>query len=505
MLAMSGHLRFIAYDLGAESGRAVLGEFDGKRLALRDIHRFPNQPVRVIDNLYWDLLRLFHEMKVGLSMAAGGVGKGIGRIIDGIGIDAWGVDFGLLDRFGRLMANPRHYRDSSTDGVMEEAFKLLPKEDIYRLTGLQFLKFNTLYQLVAFKDREGLPLGLAARLLFMPNLFDYLFTGEQVTESSIASTSQLYDPSSGEWSSEIIRRFGLPRNIFGEIVPSGTLVGKLLPSVAEETGAGAVKVIAPASHDTASAVAAVPAGGEDAAYISSGTWSLMGVELDAPVINGKAMESNFTNEGGAFGKTRLLKNIMGLWLVQECRRSWAREGEALDYDTITRMAEEALPFKAVIDPDSPRFLSPADMPSEIRGYCRETGQPGPEGKGEVVRLALEGLALKYRWTLERLEELLGRRLNVIHIVGGGSRNQLLCRFTADATGRTVVAGPAEATAIGNILMQAKALGHLTSLFEIREVVRNSFPLSVYEPQDSGAWDDAYGRLLDLMHAEGSSA
>jgi rhamnulokinase len=487
-------LNFLAFDLGAESGRAVIGRFDGERLGLEEVHRFPNGPVRLLDSLHWDVLRLFEEIKRGIALCVRQAGEGIA----GLGLDTWGVDFALLDRTGALLGNPYHYRDSRTDGMLEEAFRRVPRRDIFAATGVQFLKLNTLYQVLAMSVQKSPLLDAAETLLMIPDLFNYWLTGRKACEFTDATTTQFYDPARRDWSRALFERLSLPARILPEVVPPGTPLGPLLGPVADETGARGVTVIAPACHDTGSAVAAVPASGEDCAYISSGTWSLMGAEVREPVLTDAALSHNFTNEGGVAGTFRFLKNIMGLWLVQECRRAWEREGDALSYDDLARLASEAPAFGPVVDPDDDRFVGIGDMPGRIRAFCEETGQPPPEGRGAVVRCALESLALKYRYVLERLEEILKRRLSAIHVVGGGSRNRLLCQLTADATQRPVIAGPAEATAVGNVLVQALATGRLGALSDARAVVRRSFDLVTYEPRRDDRWDEAYARFLKMM-------
>jgi rhamnulokinase len=377
---------------------------------------------------------------------------------------------------------------------MDEAFRRVPRAEIFRQTGTQFMRFNTLFQLLALqRDRSPL-LEVAETLLFMPDLFHYFFTGIKVNEFTDASTSQMLDPTTRGWAYGLVRSFGLPEKILGTVVQPGTALGPLRASVAAETGLNAAPVIAPASHDTASAIAAVPASGDSWAYISSGTWSLMGVELAAPLVNEAALEANFTNEGGVGGTTRFLKNIMGLWLVQECRRAWDRAGTKYSYDELTRLAQEAPPFAFLVDPDDSSFILPANMPAALADYCRRRGKPAPERPGDCVRCALEGLALAYRWVLEKLEALTGRRREVIHVVGGGSQNALLCQFTADACNRPVLAGPVEATAIGNVLVQALGVGALGSLAEARAVVRQSFEVHTYTPQHPEAWEGPYAQF-----------
>jgi rhamnulokinase len=458
---MAGESAFVAVDLGAESGRAVLGRFEGERMTLEEVHRFPNRPVRLPDGLHWDVLRIIGEIKEGLAKAARSPER-----IESLGVDAWGVDFALLDRDGSLISNPYHYRDPRTEGMDERAFDRMPKEEIYGVTGIQFLPINTLYQLLAM---EGSPLlGTAQTLLLIPDLIGYWLTGEKACEFTIASTTQLCDARSGGWAHDLMEKMGFPTHIFGDIIPPGTELGPLLPEVAEEIGVKeGFRVTAVASHDTASAVVAVPAESENFAYISSGTWSLVGVELPEPAVEPEGMHANFTNEGGFGGTTRFLKNVMGLWIMQECRRSWAREGRDYSYEELTHLAQAAPAAGSLLDPDHPTFLPPGDMPGRIRRFCRETGQSPPEEPGEVVRCVLESLALKYRWVLERAEEITGRRAEVVHVVGGGVRNTLLCQLTADATRRPVRAGPVEATALGNLMVQAYTRGYLDSLEEIR--------------------------------------
>ncbi|MDW8355914.1 MAG: rhamnulokinase family protein [Bryobacterales bacterium] len=485
---------YLAFDLGAESGRAILGSISDSRLTLEELHRFPNVPVRLPTGLYWDSFRLFYEIQLGLALA----GRERRLQLDGIGVDTWGVDFALLARDGTLVANPMHYRDSRNDGMLERTFAVVPREEIFAQTGIQFLQLNSLYQLYSMKLASSPALEVADKLLFMPDLFNYWLTGVQRSELTIASTSQFYNPVAGRWATELFDRLGLPARILPEIVPPGTRLGSLLPHVAEAAGLAAAPVYATACHDTASAVAAVPARGDGWCYISSGTWSLMGVELDKPVINAQSLALNFTNEIGAAGRIRFLKNIAGMWLLQECRRAWALEGADYTYEQLARMAAAAPPFGPLIQPDA--FLHPGDMPAKIAAFCRATNQPPPQTPGQFCRTILESLALRYRQVLENLESLLGRRLETIHIVGGGSRNELLNQLAADATGRVVIAGPAEATAAGNVLVQAMGAGLLRSLEEARELVRRSFDLTTFEPRADSRWEAAYERFLRLSEA-----
>jgi rhamnulokinase len=491
--AMNATKKLLAIDLGAESGRGVLGSFDGQRFALDVVHRFPNGGVPTLDTLHWDVLRLHAEIVNALRLAAGRHGGA-----DAVGVDTWGVDFALLGRGGTLLGNPRHYRDPHTEGVMEAAFQKVPKAEIYRRTGLQFMRINSLYQLLALqRDRSPL-LDAAETLLFIPDLFHYFLTGIKVNEYTDASTSQMLDPHTRTWAYDVVQKFGLPTKMLGTIVPPGTVLGPLRTAVATDTGLAPVPVVAPATHDTGSAVAAVPARGPAWAFISSGTWSLLGAELPQPLVTDAALAANFTNEGGVAGTTRFLKNIMGLWLVQECRRAWEKAGHAYTYDQLVRLAEAAPAFASLVDPDDPAFLLPPNMPAALADFCRRTGQPAPAEPGAVVRCCLESLALKYRWVLAKLEGLVGRRLDVIHVVGGGSQNALLCQWTADACGRPVLAGPAEATALGNVLVQALGLGLLGSLADGREAVRRSVDLTTYEPRDAARWDEPAGRFANLV-------
>lgn len=489
---MGAGQQFLAFDLGAESGRGVLGHFDGSRLTLEELHRFPNGGIRVLDSLHWDVLRLWNEMQAALSICGQ---KNID--LRGIGIDTWGVDFALLGREDVLLGFPYHYRDSRTDGMLEEAFRRMPRATLFERSGCQFLQINTLYQLLSMVVHRSPLLEIAETFLMISDLFNFWLTGRKVCESTNATTTQFYDPRKQNWSREIFDALDLPYKILPEVVKPGTQLGTLRPSVAADTGVAQIPVIAPACHDTGSAVAAVPGKGNDWAYISSGTWSLMGIETPEPIVTDQARALNFTNEGGVENTFRFLKNIMGLWLVQECRRTWAQAGGGMSYSEMTQLAEAAKPFTALLDPDNDVFLPPGDMPSRIVEYCKQTGQTPPSTPGEILRCALESLAFKYRWVLDKLETVRGRAIDIIHIVGGGARNQTLCQFTADATGKPVVVGPIEATAVGNIAVQAIACGLIGSISDAREIVRRSFNMVTYEPQDSAGWDGAYARFLEI--------
>jgi rhamnulokinase len=453
---MAKKASYIAVDLGAESGRVMLGRVADGRLSLEQIHRFANGPVEENGSLRWDFDRLLSEIKTGIGQAA----KKVGGRVAGIGVDTWGVDFGLLGSDGRLIEKPYHYRDSRTNGMMDKAFSLMPKKRIYESTGIQFMQLNSLYQVLAMRLANSPVLAETERLLFMADLFSYFLCGKAIGEYTLASTSQMMDMQTGQWSRPIFDGLSLPMKIMPEITLPGVVVGPLTPEVAKEAGCEQIPVVAIGSHDTASAVLGVPASGDRWAYLSSGTWSLMGVELPNAIINDKTFQYEFTNEGGVDNTIRLLKNIMGLWLVQECKRQWQRDGQDLSYGELTGMATAAQPFFGHIECDRSEFLAPGDMPARINKCLTETGQKPTQDKGQMVRLILESLALKYRSILNAIEDVTGQEIDVLHIVGGGIQNELLCQFTANAIGRKVITGPIEATAIGNILMQAKAAGQL---------------------------------------------
>lgn len=490
---------YLAIDMGASSGRHVIGRFDGRKLSLEEVYRFENGPVDLAGSLYWDLPGQWSHVVAGMKAA----GALLGDRVESVGVDAWGVDFGLLGRNDVLLGNPYHYRDSRTDGMMEKAFSIVSRREIFRNSGLQFMQFNTLYQLLAMKLAKSPLLDAAETLLMVPDLFHWLMTGRKLNEFTDATTTQFYDPVAGGWATEMLGKFGLPTNILGEIASPGTNLGPLWKNLPSETGLTAANVVLPGTHDTASAVMAVPASGKggdrpDWAYISSGTWALMGIETARPVVNDQVAALNFTNEGGVADTIRLLKNICGLWLVQECRRTWNRAGRNWDWEDLNGLSAAADPLVTFINPDAHDFLAPADMPRAIRRFASNTGQTVPPDEGAVLRCALESIAMKFRHVLGMCEELAGGPINTIHIVGGGTRNRQLCQATADACGRLVVAGPVEATATGNLMMQAVAAGDVSGVSEAREVIRNSFPVEQYEPQNTAAWDDAYERFLKLV-------
>jgi rhamnulokinase len=495
---MSTH--FLALDCGAESGRVMLGTLSpcstdgvGGRLTLEEIHRFPTGAVRIAGSPRWDVLRIADELRHGVRLAAA---RGV-RIAS-LSSDTWGVDYVLTRKGEPLLTLPRHYRDPRNLPAYDKTRAQLGEELIFAETGIQFMAINTLYQLVAAHDSDPALLASADRLVPMGDWFNFVFSGVAVGDASMASTTQLYNPRTRTWSATLIERLGLPRHLFPQIVPCGTVIGPVTAEFAAETGlAPTTRVIASCSHDTGAAVAGIPAEGDGWAYLSSGTWSLLGVEHHEPVITAKSRAHNFTNEVGVGHSIRLLKNISGLWVVQECRRSWEAAGTSYDYAALTTLAEAAAPLRSLINPNDPRFVTADGMPDKIAAYCRETGQPVPQSPGEFVRCALESLALSYRRTLAELEDTTGRALTRLHIVGGGTKNLLLNQLAADATGRTVLAGPVEATAAGNVLIQAMALGQLADLAAIRRVVRSSFPITTYQPRDAATWDAAYNRFKDL--------
>jgi rhamnulokinase len=475
----------LAVDLGASGGRVVAGGFDGRLLELEEIHRFENGPVALGGRLVWDLPRLWQEVVEGLRRA----GAAHGTTVASVGVDTWGVDFGFLGADDDLLANPVCYRDPRTRGMLAAAEQVVPRADIFAATGLQFMEINSLYQLIAMRDARSSVLAAADRFLMIPDIFHWLLCGERSNERTNATTTQCFDPRRGDWAFELLDRFGLPRHVFAPVVEPGTALGALRSDVAADTGLTAARVILPGTHDTASAVAAVPAAEPPSArpdwcYVSLGTWALVGAELDRPLVTPECLARNFTNEGGVGGTTRLLKNVSGLWLVQQCRASWQRSGQGWTWDQLTALAAEAAPLVTLIDPD----VAPADMPEAIRALARASGQPVPESTGAVVRTALESVAVAIRRTLGELDGLLGRRVSRVHVVGGGVQNRLLCQMIADATDRPVVAGPVEATAIGNLLVQLLAHDGRVDLREVRRIVRDSFDPARYEPRDAARWN-----------------
>jgi rhamnulokinase len=479
-------VRYAAIDLGAESGRVVVGDFDGRRLVLDEVHRFPNVPVSVGGTLHWDALRLFGDISAGLRKA------GAAGHVASCGVDTWGVDFGLLDARGRLLANPVHYRDTRTQGMPEQVFDIVPRDELYGVTGIALMEINTLFQLFSMAQSGDPLLGQASRLLMMADLFAHFLSGAEVSEDTLASTSQALDARTRDWARPVLERLGIPTGFLPQVVPTGTVVGHLVPDLASAKGLSGTKVVLPGSHDTASAVVGTPLASPSTAFISSGTWSLAGLEVREPVINAASVAANLTNEGGADGTILLLSNIVGLWLVQESRRTIWADREPPSYEAIVGLAEGAPAFTAFINPDDERFLRPGDLPARVREFCAETGQPVPDDAGTLIRVLLESLALRYAVAVDRLAEASGHEVDGIRIVGGGSSNRLLCRLTANATGRQVKAGPTEATAIGNLAVQAIASGELGSVAEARELTARSFPLTTYDP--AGDWAEARARF-----------
>ncbi|MCD7740591.1 MAG: rhamnulokinase [Ruminococcus sp.] len=483
--------RVLAIDFGASSGRAIVASFDGEHISMEEIHRFSNDPVILGGTMYWDVLRLVHEIKQSLIKAKP-------YDVDSVAIDTWGVDFGLLDKDGRLLENPVHYRDSRTEGMLEESFRLIDKGRFYEITGNQFMEINTAFQLLSLvKERPDL-LKRADKLLLMPNLFEYFLCGDAHAELSIASTTQLFDAENKCWSEEVLDALGIKRTLMPRIVDSGSVVGTLSDTLCEELDMKPIKVISVCGHDTQSALAACPAEEKDFAFLSCGTWSLFGTELDSPVIDENSFRLNVTNELGCEGKTSLLKNIIGLWLIQESRRQWIREGSEYSFMQLEQMAKDSEPFKCFIDPNAPEFTPAGNIPKRIREYCKRTNQPIPETVGEIMRCIYESLALCYRQAKEELETCVGKRLERVYMFGGGTKDKLLSSLTACACGCEVISGPTEATALGNIGVQLMASGDVESLSQLRQVIRNSERLNHFEPHGDD-WSQAYDRFLEVVN------
>ena len=503
---------YLAFDLGAESGRAVLGRLQSDILSIEEVHRFPNEPVGYGGSLHWDAPRLWLEMRRALA-------KLHDVPLTSMGVDAWGVDYALLGERGELLQNPYHYRDRRTAGVMEEVFHKIGndrvdqdrigkektgKEEIYRATGIQFMSINTLYQLYAAQRDTPELLKSARRLVMVPDLFHYWLTGNAVCELTNATTTQMVDPNKRNWSTDLMQRLNLPSQLPAPIAEAGSILGALLPELADGTALAGTKVVLPACHDTGSAVAAITAR-DGTAFLSSGTWSLLGTELDSPVISSDALRLNFTNEGGVDGTTRLLKNIMGLWMLQCCRRSWVAHNHEHnhDYRDLMELASKETSFRHLIDPDDESFLRPHDMPAAIDEFCRRTQQDTPRNPGAYVRAILESMAFKYRLVLKNLEQVSGTRITQIRVIGGGSKNHFLNQLTADATGRCVLAGPAEATAGGNLSVQILATGEASSLKEVRAIVDRSFPTEVFNPRETDKWDqhaERFEHYCEIIYA-----
>ncbi|MEG1719402.1 MAG: rhamnulokinase family protein [Clostridia bacterium] len=486
--------KVLAFDFGASSGRAMIGIFDGEKIRYEEAHRFTNDPVFIGDTFYWDILRLFFEVKNGISSAANRYGD-----IKSIGFDTWGVDFGLLDENGKLLDNPVHYRDERTNGMIEKVNAEIGSDYLYNATGIQFMSFNTLYQLLALKNDRPDILSRAKTLLFTPDLLIYFLTGKKSTEYSIASTSALINPKLGSFNKELLEKLALPTDIFTNIITAGNVVGPISDSICNELSIKPINVVSVCEHDTGSAVVSIPSTEDNVLYISCGTWSLLGTELLAPNISTECMNVGFTNEGGYNKTTRFLKNIIGLWIIQESRRQWEREGESLSFKDLDLLTIKAESRKCFISPTNDMFMTPGNLPERIQNYCRDTNQEVPIGKGEIVRCITESLALEYRYTIEELEKITKIKYDTIHIIGGGVQDKILCQATANATNRKVIAGPVEATALGNIAAQLIALGEIENLKKAREIIKNSFEFDEYVPEDTELWNSSYEEFLKITN------
>jgi rhamnulokinase len=484
---------FAAVDLGASSGRVILGQID-HNIHLEEVHRFPNLQIKMGNQIHWDILRLFYEVKEGLKKIST---KGI-KELQGIAVDTWGVDYGLIGKDDKILANPVCYRDARTNGMMEKAFSYISKDLIYQYTGIQFMQLNTIFQLLSMVEEENPLLAITEKLLFMPDLINFLLTGEKFSEYTIASTSQLMNARTRNWEADIFKKLSIPLPLMSDIIQPGTVLGPVCNGIISETGLKKAEVIATACHDTASAVAAVPAQSEDWAYLSSGTWSLLGIETDQPVINQESFENDFTNEGGVNQTIRFLKNAMGMWLLEGCMKSWQQKEKIFHYDKLIQMALNTQAFKSIVNPDDNLFLNPPDMTGAICEFCKKTDQAAPENKGEFVRTILESLALKYRCIVDHINIIRKIPIKVLHIVGGGSQNEMLNQFTANACGIEIITGPIEATAIGNILIQAISRGVIHSLDKGRELVFKSFPLKIYKPEDQEVWNKNYEKYKAIL-------
>ena len=482
-----------AVDLGAQSGRVATGRFDGSRLEVQEAYRFPNDPVESAGSLCWDVERLHREILDGLRAA------GLAGAVDSIAVDSWGVDFGLLDANDKLVEPARHYRDGRRAAATAGVFARVPPRELYQRTGIQLLPINTVFELAAMAAERDSALEAARTLLLIPDLFHFWLCGSKTTEFTNATTTQCYDSTAGEWASDLLERLEVPARLFPEVVPPGTPLGPLSPAAAGATQLDGALVVAVATHDTGSAVAAVPLTDESSVFLSIGTWSLVGVEVEQPVISDESFAANLTNEGGVDGTFRLLRNVTGLWLLDECRRVWASAGNEFGFSELVSLAADAPAFLAFIDPNAEVFLEPGDMPSRIRGFCRQSGQPEPVGVGEFARCILESLALKHAETIDLLHDVNGSTPSTLHVVGGGARNALLCAWTASASGLPVFAGLQEATLVGNLLVQAITLGEIGSLREARDVVRASFEPVVYEPELSAGWQEARARFAEVSN------
>ncbi|NMP37712.1 MAG: rhamnulokinase [Clostridiales bacterium] len=484
--------RVLAFDFGASSGRAILGIFDGETIRLEEVHRFANEPVSVNGTVYWDILRLFHEIKTGLAAAKAAGG------FESVGIDTWGVDFGLIGKDGALLENPVHYRDKRNNGMIEEAAKLMPLDKLYDITGIQFMEFNTLFQLLSLKKNRPHVLEAADKLLFTPDLFNYMLTGKISAEYSIATTSQMVDLETQTWSKEILDTFGIDEKLLPQIAETGRVIGEISEDIKQELGLGEVKVISVAAHDTQSAITATPTSEKDFAFISCGTWSLFGTETETPIINDKAKRLNVTNEGGYGYSTAFLKNICGLWLIQESRRQWKREGKEYSYAELEQMALAAEPLRSFIDPDAPEFVAMGNIPERVREFCRKTGQYVPQSVGEIMRCIYESLAMKYRYVFEGIMDCTGKSYPQIHIMGGGTKDGLLCRMTADSCNCKVFAGPIEATVLGNVVVQLISGGAISGISQAREIIARGENLKEFTPGSADEWSAAYERFVSVV-------
>ena len=484
--------KVLAFDFGASSGRAIIGTFDGNRIYIEEIHRFSNDPVIVGGTMYWDILRLFFEIKQSLIKS-----KKYGKI-SSIGIDTWGVDFALLDEYGQILENPIHYRDGRTAGMIEESFKKISKEKFYKITGNQFMEINTAFQLLSLKQKRSYLLEKADMMLLIPDLLNYMLTNKKVTEISIASTTQLFDAEKRQWSYEIIESLGLNRNLFTDIIPSGSVIGKISEDISEELNIDMCDVIAVAGHDTQCAQVSVPTQDDDFLFLSCGTWSLLGTELDNPIITEKSSRYNITNESGYQGKVSFLKNIIGLWLIQESKRQWQKEGKSYTFGELEKMAENAQPFRSFIDPDDPIFTPAGNIPDRIRDYCRKTNQDVPRNEAEIVRCINESLAFKYRIALEEIEDCTDKKYSKLYMLGGGTQSRLLSQMTANACNIKVYGGPIEATVLGNIAIQLIASGYIKDLKEARRIINDSHNIDEYIPKESKLWDKEFSRFKKII-------
>ena len=485
--------RVLAFDFGASSGRAILGIFDGERIELQEVHRFSNDPVKINGTVYWDVQRLFFEIKQGILKAkeAGG--------FDSIGIDTWGVDFGLLRKDGTLVENPVHYRDARNDGMVEKATEYMSKERMYDITGIQFMDFNTIFQLLSLKENRPYILEEADKLLFMPDLLNYMLSGVKSTEFSIATTSQMVDLKTNNWSDEILDTFGIKKNLLTDIAPTGAVIGQLSDEICEELGVEKADIVSVAAHDTQSAITATPCEYDDFAFISCGTWSLFGTEVKEPIINEASKKLNVTNEGGYDYTTAFLKNICGLWLIQESRRQWIREGKEYSYAELEKLALECEPFKCFIDPDAPEFAPMGNLPRRVKEYCEKTGQYIPQTVGEIIRCIYESLALKYRYTFDGIKECTGKDYDRIHVMGGGTKDKLLLQMTAQSCNVNVYGGPIEATALGNVAIQLMSTGAIKDIKEARKIIAKGENLKLYEPNDNASWEKAYEDFKSIIN------